>query len=90
MSQSAERSEGEAKQSEVKTTIDREMQKMVREQIRKVICHLKPLNVTNAAAILLDNHTGQVLAYVGSADYFDEKNEGQNDGVMASRQLVQP
>ncbi|MBC8234147.1 penicillin-binding protein 1C [bacterium] len=71
---------------EVKTTIDREMQKMVREQIRKVISHLKPLNVTNAAAILLDNHTGQVLAYVGSADYFDEKNEGQNDGVMASRQ----
>jgi len=86
VSQSAERSEGEAKQSEVKTTIDREMQKMVREQIRKVISHLKPLNVTNAAAILLDNHTGQILAYVGSADYFDEKNEGQNDGVMASRQ----
>ena len=71
---------------EVKTTIDREMQKIVREQIRKVISHLKPLNVTNAAAILLDNHTGQVLAYVGSADYFDNKNEGQNDGVMASRQ----
>ncbi|HIE27252.1 TPA: penicillin-binding protein 1C [Candidatus Poribacteria bacterium] len=72
--------------SEVKTTIDRELQKIVGEQIRKVISNLKPLNVTNAAVILLDNHTGQVLAYVGSADYFDKKNEGQNDGVMAARQ----
>ncbi|MFQ6042622.1 MAG: penicillin-binding protein 1C [Candidatus Poribacteria bacterium] len=71
---------------EVKTTIDRELQKMVGEQMRQVISNLKPLNVTNAAAILLDNHTGQVLAYVGSADYFDEKNEGQNDGVTAARQ----
>jgi penicillin-binding protein 1C len=71
---------------EVKTTIDREMQKMVGEQIRKVVSKLKRLNVTNAAAILLDNHTGQVLAYVGSADYFDEEHEGQNDGIMAARQ----
>lgn len=71
---------------EVKTTIDREIQKMVKEQIRKVISSLKQFNVTNAAVILLDNHTGEVLAYVGSADYFDDKNEGQNDGVMAKRQ----
>ncbi|MBM3237720.1 penicillin-binding protein 1C [Candidatus Poribacteria bacterium] len=71
---------------EVKTTIDREMQKMVGEQIRKAVSKLKRLNVTNAAAILLDNHTGQVLAYVGSADYFDEEHEGQNNGIMAARQ----
>lgn len=71
---------------EVGTSIDCTLQKMVQEQVSKVIFRLKRFNVTNAAAILLDNHTGEVLAYVGSADYFDKENEGENDGVKAARQ----
>ncbi|RKX70494.1 penicillin-binding protein 1C [candidate division TA06 bacterium] len=70
----------------VRTTIDCELQKMVQEQINKVIFKLKKFNVTNASAILLDNHTGEVLAYVGSADYFNKDNEGENDGVRSARQ----
>lgn len=70
----------------VRTTIDGELQKMIQEQINKVLYKLRRFNVTNAAAILLDNHTGEVLAYVGSADYFNKDNEGENDGVRAARQ----
>lgn len=71
---------------EVKTTIDCDLQKMVQEQINGVLFHLKRFHVMNAAAILIDNHTGDVLAYVGSADYFNVQNEGENDGIQALRQ----
>lgn len=68
------------------TTIDIEIQKMVAAQIRNVLSYLNDYHVTNASAILLDNQTGEVLAYVGSADYFNTDIDGQNDGVLALRQ----
>ena len=40
----------------------------------------------NAAAIVVDNATGEVLAYAGSAAFLDEARLGQNDGVRARRQ----
>lgn len=70
----------------VKTTIDIESQKMVSEQINKVLSRLKTYHVTNAAAILLDNHSGEILAYVGSADYFNTDTEGNVDAIRALRQ----
>ena len=70
----------------VKTTIDIEIQKMVSAQIKNVLSYLKDYHVTNASAILLDNRTGQVLAYAGSADYFNTDIDGQNDGIQALRQ----
>jgi penicillin-binding protein 1C len=70
----------------VKTTIDVHVQKMVAEQIHGILSRLKNYHVTNAAALLLDNETGEVLAYVGSADYFDEEDDGNCDGVKALRQ----
>jgi penicillin-binding protein 1C len=70
----------------VKVTIDRDLQKIVQEQTNRVVKALKPFNVTNAAVILLDNVTGEVLAYTGSADFFSSENEGENDGVRALRQ----
>lgn len=41
---------------------------------------------TAAAAVVLDNATGEVLAYVGSPDFHDKDHGGQNDGVQALRQ----
>lgn len=67
-------------------TIDRESQKLVQEQINRVVKALKPFNVNNAAAILLDNNTGEVLAYAGSQNFFDSKYNGEYDGVRALRQ----
>lgn len=71
---------------EVRTTLDCDLQQMVQEQIQKVLFALEGFHVTNAAALLIDNHTGEVLAYAGSADYFDTENEGENDGIQALRQ----
>ncbi|MFO0676416.1 MAG: penicillin-binding protein 1C [Polyangiaceae bacterium] len=39
-----------------------------------------------ASVVVVDNASGDVLAYVGSDDYFDRKSLGSNDGVRARRQ----
>ncbi|MEH1943150.1 MAG: penicillin-binding protein 1C [Nostoc sp.] len=73
-------------QSVIRTTINRPLQQFVEAQVQQVISSLAPNNVHDAAALVIDNHTGEVLAYVGSPDYFNEAKLGRNDGVQALRQ----
>jgi penicillin-binding protein 1C len=70
----------------VRTTIDRSLQRFVQAQTRDVIDALASYHVTDAAALVVDNHSGAVLAYVGSPDYFSDAALGRNDGVTALRQ----
>jgi penicillin-binding protein 1C len=70
----------------IKTTIDRPLQQFIEAQIQQIITSLKDHNVHHAAALVINNHTGEVLAYVGSPDYFNTDKFGRNDGVQALRQ----
>jgi penicillin-binding protein 1C len=70
----------------IRTTIDRPLQEFVEAQVQQVISNLAVHNVHDAAALVIDNHSGEVLAYVGSPDYFNEAKQGRNDGVQALRQ----
>lgn len=70
----------------VRTTIDLPLQRFVQAQARDVVAALANRNVTQAAALVIDNRTGEVLAYVGSTDYFDDAYLGRNDGVRTLRQ----
>ncbi|OLP15636.1 penicillin-binding protein 1C [Leptolyngbya sp. 'hensonii'] len=70
----------------IQTTIDRSLQQFVETQVEQVLQTLAPHNVHQAAALVMDNHNGDVLAYVGSPDYFDTAAGGRNDGVQALRQ----
>ncbi|MGL4622231.1 MAG: penicillin-binding protein 1C [Chroococcidiopsis sp.] len=72
--------------SQIRTTIDRPLQQFVEVQIQQIVRHLAPHNVHHAAALVIDNHSGAVLAYVGSPDYFADAELGRNDGVQALRQ----
>ena len=72
--------------SPIYTTLDRPLQQFVETQLQQIVSQLSPDNVNHGAAIVLDNHTGEVLAYVGSPDYFAVNNLGRNDGVQALRQ----
>ncbi|MCC5628788.1 penicillin-binding protein 1C [Nostoc sphaeroides CHAB 2801] len=73
-------------QSVIRTTINRPLQQFVEAQVQQVISSIAANNVHDAAALVIDNHTGEVLAYVGSPDYFNEAKLGRNDGVQALRQ----
>jgi penicillin-binding protein 1C len=70
----------------VRTTLDRALQRFVQAQTRDVVGALQDYHVTDAAALVVDNRTGAVLAYAGSPDYFSDEALGRNDGVRALRQ----
>lgn len=70
----------------VRTTIDRDLQRYVENAAQEVVAALGDRSVRDAAAIVVDNATGDVLAYLGSPQYFDAGSLGRNDGVVALRQ----
>jgi penicillin-binding protein 1C len=78
--------EQERESSPIQTTINRPLQQFVEAQVKQVIDSLAVNNVHDAAALIIDNHSGEILAYVGSPDYFNEAKLGRNDGVQALRQ----
>lgn len=70
----------------IHTTLDPVLQSDVEEVLREELAGLKERQVSQAAALVLDNATGEVLAYAGSVDFLDDSTGGQNDGVRAKRQ----
>ena len=70
----------------VHTTLDARLQRDVENLVRTHIQRLNNDSVTNAAAVVLENATGAVRAYVGSADFWNASIAGQNDGVQMLRQ----
>ncbi|MBW4522152.1 MAG: penicillin-binding protein 1C [Scytolyngbya sp. HA4215-MV1] len=72
--------------AKVRTTIDLPLQQFVETQVTQVLRSLASHNVHHAAALVIDSHSGEVLAYVGSPNYFTEATGGRNDGVQALRQ----
>ena len=70
----------------VRTSIDLPLQRFVQAQAQDVVAALADHNVSQASALVVDNRTGDVLAYLGSLDYFDDAYLGRNDGVQAARQ----
>ncbi len=70
----------------VRTTIDYSLQKSIQWLIKGHLKQLQRKNVNNAAVVVLDNKTMEVVALVGSADYFHEAIQGQVNGALASRQ----
>lgn len=62
----------------VVTTLDLEIQQMAEEIVREEVGKLAALSVSNGAAMIQDPKTGEVLAMVGSKDYFDPENGNFN------------
>ena len=69
---------------EVRTTLDPALQREVERSVRSELA--ADARLGQAAVLVIDNASGDVLAYVGSADFGDDAREGQNDGVRARRQ----
>ena len=70
----------------VQTPLDSQLQHYAEQVVKNHIQKLQEEHVTNAAVIVLENATGAVLAYVGSADFNNKEQHGQVDGVRALRQ----
>lgn len=70
---------------EVTTTLDYEIQKMAQGIVKDEVDKLKNLKVGNGAAVVIDPQTGEILAMVGSKDYFDP-NGGNVNVTLRLRQ----
>ncbi|MBI4036088.1 PBP1A family penicillin-binding protein [Candidatus Daviesbacteria bacterium] len=65
----------------VTTSLDYKLQKKAEEIVKEEVESLSSAKVGNAAAVVLDPKTGQILAMVGSKDYFgDSLPEGCKEG----------
>jgi penicillin-binding protein 1C len=67
----------------IKLTLDQSLQKVLEPLARDRAIALGP-NIS-VAIIVVDNESGEVLAHVGSADYFDDSRAGQVDMTRAVR-----
>ncbi|MGB1013544.1 MAG: transglycosylase domain-containing protein, partial [Nannocystaceae bacterium] len=71
---------------ETTTSLDSGLQADVEGLTRTHLAELVAAGAQDAAVIVLDNATGEVLTYVGSADFHDPVISGQVDMVQARRQ----
>ncbi len=75
-----------------RTTLDLDAQRLAEEILKRRIDEYKSEdvalshNVNNAALVVLDPTNGEILALVGSADYFDESIDGALDMAISPRQ----
>ncbi|HEY0782877.1 MAG TPA: transglycosylase domain-containing protein, partial [Thermoanaerobaculia bacterium] len=74
----------------VYTTLDYNMQQLAEKEVKEHVDGLKFANVGNAALITMDPTTGEILAYVGSKDYYDHSAKVQGDYDVSGIGLRQP
>lgn len=67
------------------STIDLEIQRICERLAKRHQARLNDKDIHNISVVVLDNATGDVLAMVGSADFDDERHQGQINGAYAPR-----
>jgi len=70
----------------VYTSLDLDLQRSAQAAVAWHVGTLQDRNVTNGAVVAIDPATGEVLAMVGSADYFDADIDGAVNMALAERQ----
>jgi 1A family penicillin-binding protein len=71
---------------EVTTSLDLTTQQLAEEQLQQELNRLTQLHVTNGAVLVTQPTTGEILAMVGSKDYFDTANDGNVNVITQLRQ----
>ncbi len=70
----------------VTTSLDYQLQKYVQEVVYSEIKKVEKYHITNGSAVVVNPQTGEVLAMVGSYDYFAKDYDGQYNVALALRQ----
>lgn len=70
----------------VTTTLDLDIQEKAQASLSGEINQLKRYKVGNGAALVSNPKTGEILAMIGSRDYFDATHDGQVNVTIRERQ----
>jgi penicillin-binding protein 1C len=71
---------------EIHLSIDLALQRYIEGLIAGNVDRYYNSRLTNGAAVVIDNDNGEILAWVGSADFNNSEAAGQIDGVLALNQ----
>ncbi|HEY8965420.1 MAG TPA: transglycosylase domain-containing protein, partial [Candidatus Methylacidiphilales bacterium] len=69
----------------IRTTLDLDLQHLLESRMADYVSSRQSQGVRNGAAILVDYTTMEVVAAVGSANYFSREIDGQVDGLAMHR-----
>lgn len=72
-------------EGKIYSNLDLKIQIALEGFLKSEILSLRDKGVRNGAAVLIDNESMRVIAYVGSHDF--SANEGQNDGVRSQKNV---
>lgn len=70
----------------VTTSLDLPLQNFTQDTVASEVAKLDNYHVGNGAAVITNPGTGEILAMVGSKDYFDETSDGNVNVTLALRQ----
>lgn len=71
---------------DVTTSLDLETQQLAQSVVTQEVAKIQHLRISNGAALVTNPQTGEILAMVGSRDYFDLKNDGNVNVTVSPRQ----
>ncbi len=69
----------------IRSTLDIRIQRIASDKVRERVDWLRTQGLENAATVILDIRTREVLAMVGSANFLDDAHHGQINGTMIRR-----
>ncbi|MDQ6829720.1 MAG: penicillin-binding protein 1C [Gemmatimonadota bacterium] len=69
----------------IRTSIDLALQQGIELEVRRTVEEMRARGGQQAAAVVLDNRSGEILAWVGSPDFWSD-SAGQTDMVASPRQ----
>ena len=70
----------------VTTTLDLELQNYIQASLSAEIKKISKLKISNGAALVTKPNTGEIIALVGSKDYYDDDIDGQVNITTSLRQ----
>jgi len=70
----------------VQTTLDLDLQNTAQASLSAEVADLERYRVGNAAALVVKPNSGEILAMIGSKDYFDTAGGGQVNVTLSQRQ----
>lgn len=73
------------KSGDIRSTLNLDLQELLNQKIKNFTQRMSLFKVKNASALLINTKTMELLASVGSADFFDSGIFGQVDGTISKR-----
>jgi len=69
----------------IRSSLDADLQARAEGILRDHGFFLKSQGIRNGAVLIAETGSGKIRAYVGSPSFFDDRSDGQVDGVLAPR-----